>query len=71
VALSRQEFAVLERLLRAAGAPVSAETLLERVWDEDIDPFATIVRVTTRGLRRELGEPHVVETVTGVGYRLR
>ncbi|MFI9248742.1 response regulator transcription factor [Streptomyces sp. NPDC053069] len=71
VALSRKEFAVLEELLRAAGAPVSAETLLERVWDENVDPFTTIVRVTVRGLRRKLGEPQVVETVTGVGYRVR
>ncbi|MEU1407925.1 response regulator transcription factor [Streptomyces sp. NPDC005728] len=71
VALSRKEFAVLEELLRAAGAPVSAEMLLERVWDENIDPFTTIVRVTIRGLRRKLGEPQVVETVTGVGYRVR
>jgi DNA-binding response OmpR family regulator len=71
VALSRKEFAVLEELLRAAGAPVSAEMLLERVWDENIDPFTTIVRVTVRGLRRKLGEPQVVETVTGVGYRVR
>ncbi|MEU6064523.1 MULTISPECIES: response regulator transcription factor [Streptomyces] len=71
VDLSRKEFAVLEELLRAGGAPVSAETLLERVWDENIDPFTTIVRVTVRGLRRKLGEPQVVETLTGVGYRVR
>ncbi|MGW4157880.1 winged helix-turn-helix domain-containing protein, partial [Micromonospora chersina] len=44
---------------------------LERVWDENIDPFTTIVRVTIRGLRRKLGEPGIVETVTGVGYRVR
>ncbi|MDX3071651.1 response regulator transcription factor [Streptomyces sp. NPDC058691] len=71
VALSRKEFAVLEELLRARGGPVSAEELLERVWDENIDPFTTIVRVTIRGLRRKLGDPGVVETVTGVGYRIR
>ncbi|MEU4493034.1 response regulator transcription factor [Streptomyces sp. NPDC023998] len=71
VALSRKEFAVLEELLRAQGAPVSAEMLLERVWDENIDPFTTIVRVTIRGLRRKLGEPQIVETITGVGYRIR
>ncbi|MEU2154218.1 response regulator transcription factor [Streptomyces sp. NPDC019396] len=71
IALSRKEFAVLEELLRAQGAPVSAEMLLERVWDENIDPFTTIVRVTIRSLRRKLGGPGVVETVTGVGYRVR
>ncbi|MCF3135699.1 response regulator transcription factor [Streptomyces olivochromogenes] len=71
VDLSRKEFAVLEELLRADGAPVSAEALLERVWDENIDPFTTIVRVTMRGLRRKLGAPQAVETVTGVGYRVR
>lgn len=68
---SRKEFAVLEELLRGQGGPVSAEQLLERVWDENIDPFTTIVRVTIRSLRRKLGEPAVVETVTGVGYRIR
>lgn len=71
VALSRREFAVLEELLRADGATVSAEDLLERVWDEHIDPFTTIVRVTMRSLRRKLGDPPVIETVTGVGYRIR
>ncbi|MFF7678888.1 response regulator transcription factor [Actinacidiphila glaucinigra] len=71
VQLSRKEFAVLEELLRGQGGPVSAEQLLERVWDENIDPFTTIVRVTIRSLRRKLGEPAVVETVTGVGYRIR
>jgi DNA-binding response OmpR family regulator len=71
VALSRKEFAVLEELLRAEGAFVSAEDLLERVWDENIDPFTTIVRVTIRGLRRKLGEPPVVQTEPGVGYRIR
>ncbi|MEU5538802.1 response regulator transcription factor [Streptomyces sp. NPDC020362] len=71
IALSRKEFAVLEELLRAEGAPVSAEELLERVWDENVDPFTTVVRVTIRSLRRKLGEPTPVETVTGVGYRLR
>jgi DNA-binding response OmpR family regulator len=71
IPLSRKEFAVLEELLRAEGAYVSAEDLLERVWDENIDPFTTIVRVTIRGLRRKLGDPPVVETETGVGYRIR
>jgi len=71
ISLSRKEFAVLEELLRAEGAFVSAEDLLERVWDENIDPFTTIVRGTIRGLRRKLGDPPVVETVAGVGYRIR
>jgi DNA-binding response OmpR family regulator len=71
VPLSRKEFAVLEELLRADGAFVSAEALLERVWDENIDPFTTIVRGTIRGLRRKLGDPPVVETEAGVGYRIR
>ena len=70
IGLSRKEFALLEELLRARGATVSAETLLEKVWDENTDPFSTIVRVTMRGLRRKLGEPPVIETVTGVGYRI-
>ncbi|WP_307130741.1 response regulator transcription factor [Streptomyces aurantiacus] len=69
--LSRKEFAVLEELLRADGAPVSAEQLLERAWDENTDPFSTIVRVTVGSLRRKLGEPNVIETLTGTGYRLR
>jgi len=68
--LSRKEFAVLEELLRAEGSLVSAEDLLERVWDENIDPFTTIVRVTIRGLRRKLGDPPVVLTEPGVGYRI-
>ncbi|GAA2066868.1 response regulator transcription factor [Catenulispora yoronensis] len=71
VVLARNEFAVLEELLRAQGAPVSAEELLERAWDENIDPFTTIVRVTIRSLRRKLGEPAVIETLTGVGYVIR
>ncbi|NUR57137.1 MAG: response regulator transcription factor [Catenulispora sp.] len=71
VVLARNEFAVLEELLRAEGAPVSAEELLERAWDENIDPFTTIVRVTIRSLRKKLGEPGVIETLTGVGYVIR
>ncbi|MER6463795.1 response regulator transcription factor [Streptomyces sp. NPDC001288] len=71
ITLSRKEFAVLEELLRAEGAPVSAEQLLERAWDESIDPFSTIARVTINSLRRKLGEPNPIETVTGAGYRLR
>jgi DNA-binding response OmpR family regulator len=70
VGLSRKEFAVLEELLRAAGAVVSAEQLLERAWDENIDPFTNVVRVTVMTLRRKLGAPPIVETVPGVGYQI-
>jgi DNA-binding response OmpR family regulator len=70
VPLSRKEFAVLVELLRADGSVVSAEELLERAWDEHIDPFTNVVRVTVMKLRRKLGEPPVVETVPGVGYRI-
>ena len=68
--LTRKEFGVLEELLRAGGAVVSSEELLERVWDENADPFTTIVRVTVMTLRKKLGEPQVLQTVVGVGYRL-
>jgi DNA-binding response OmpR family regulator len=68
--LTRKEFGVLEQLLRAGGAVVSSEELLERVWDEYADPFTTTVRVTVMTLRKKLGEPAVVETVVGSGYRL-
>jgi DNA-binding response OmpR family regulator len=70
VELANREFAVLAELLRAEGAIVSHEELLERVWDEHIDPFTNVVRVTMMKLRKKLGEPPVVETVTGAGYRL-
>ncbi len=68
--LTRKEFAVLEELLRADGGVVSAEDLLERAWDENIDPFSNIVRVAVATLRRKLGTPPVIHTVTGAGYRL-
>jgi two-component system response regulator VanR len=68
--LARKEFAVLEALMSAGGATVSAEELLERVWDEHIDPFTNVVRMTIMTLRRKLGDPPVVETVIGVGYRM-
>ncbi len=68
--LTRKELGVLEELLRAEGAVVSSEELLERVWDEYADPFTTTVRVTVMTLRRKLGDPPVVETVVGSGYRL-
>lgn len=67
--LSRKEFAVLEVLMRAEGAVVSAEHLLEKAWDEQIDPFTNVVRVTIMTLRRKLGQPPLIETVPGVGYR--
>ncbi len=70
VALSPKEFGVLEVLLRADGTVVSPEELLERVWDEHTDPFTNTVRVTVMNLRRKLGEPPLVETVIGTGYRL-
>jgi two-component system, OmpR family, response regulator VanR len=70
VTLARKEFAVLETLMSAEGATVSAEQLLERVWDEHADPFTNVVRMTIMTLRRKLGEPAVVQTVIGVGYRM-
>lgn len=70
IELARKEFAVLETLMSAGGATVSAEELLERVWDEHIDPFTNVVRMTIMTLRRKLGDPPVIETVIGVGYRL-
>jgi len=70
VTLARKEFAVLETLMSAEGATVSAEQLLERVWDEHADPFTNVVRMTIMTLRRKLGDPPVVQTVIGVGYRM-
>ena len=70
VELTRKEFGVLEVLLAARGAVVSSEELLDRVWDENADPFTTTVRVTVMTLRRKLGAPGVVETVVGAGYRV-
>jgi len=68
--LTPKEFAVLEVLLGAAGAAVSSEELLRRVWDENADPFTNTVRMTVSTLRRKLGEPPLIETVTGAGYRV-
>ncbi len=70
VRLGRKEFGVLEELMRSGGAVVSAEQLLEKVWDEHTDPLSNVVRVTVMSLRKKLGEPAVVGTVVGVGYRL-
>ena len=71
VALTKKEFGVLEVLLTADGGVVSAEDLLEKVWDEHADPFSNTVSVTVSRLRRKLGSPSPIETVTGCGYRLR
>jgi len=70
VELSPKEFGVLEALLASDGAVMSAEALLERVWDEHVDPFSNVVRVTVMTLRKRLGEPAVIETVVGAGYRV-
>jgi DNA-binding response OmpR family regulator len=68
--LSPKQFAVLRLLLAAGGAVVGADTLLERVWGDGIDPGTNTIRVTIATLRRKLGEPPLIETVNGVGYRL-
>ena len=68
--LTVKELGVLEVLLGADGAVVSAEELLERIWDEHADPFTNTVRVTVGTLRRKLGDPPVIETVVGAGYRI-
>jgi DNA-binding response OmpR family regulator len=68
--LTAREFGVLVELVRADGAAVSAETLLERVWDEHADPFTTSVRVIMSRLRAKLGDPPLIDTVVGVGYRI-
>jgi DNA-binding response OmpR family regulator len=68
--LGPKEFGVLELLLAAQGRVVSAEELLERVWDEMADPFTTAVKVTISRLRRKLGDPPVIETLAQAGYRI-
>ena len=70
LSLTRKELGVLEVLMAADGAVVSAEELLERVWDENADLFTRTVAVTVGRLRRKLGEPEVIETVVGAGYRV-
>ncbi|WP_203920290.1 response regulator transcription factor [Rugosimonospora africana] len=70
LSLTRKEFGVLEMLAAADGAVVSAEDLLEHVWDTTADPFSNIVSVTLTRLRRKLGAPPLIETVVGSGYRL-
>ncbi len=68
--LSPKELTVLELLMRAQGAVISAEQLLARGWDEAADPFSNVVKVTVSRLRRKLGEPPIIETVPGGGYRI-
>ncbi|MFI5914496.1 response regulator transcription factor [Dactylosporangium sp. NPDC051541] len=68
--LTTKELAVLEILMGADGAVVSSEALLDRAWDEHADPFTATVRVTVARLRRKLGDPPLIETVVGAGYRL-
>jgi DNA-binding response OmpR family regulator len=69
--LTRKELGVLELLLASGDRVLSAEELLEHVWDENADPFTTTVRTTIARLRRKLGKPDAIETVTGSGYRIR
>jgi DNA-binding response OmpR family regulator len=71
IALTRKEFGLLTELMRAYGELVSAEDLLNRVWDEHADPFTTAVRTTVKTLRHKLGDPDPIVTVVGRGYRLR
>jgi DNA-binding response OmpR family regulator len=68
--LSPKELAVLELLLAARGTVISSEQLLERAWDSAADPFSNVVKVTISRLRRKLGEPPIIETVPGGGYRI-
>ncbi len=70
VALTRKQFAVLEVLVAAEGGVISAEELLNRAWDENADPFTNAVRITVSALRKRLGEPWLIATVPGVGYRI-
>lgn len=70
LSLTRKEFGVLEVLMAADGQVVSAEELLEKVWDENTDPFTNAIRITVMTLRRKLGDPPMIETVVGVGYKL-
>jgi DNA-binding response OmpR family regulator len=70
LALTPKEFAVLECLLAADGRPVTAEELLQRVWDGDANPFTTTVKSTINRLRVKLGAPPVIQTVRESGYRI-
>ncbi|WP_402839810.1 response regulator transcription factor [Microbacterium sp. GXS0129] len=70
IRLTPKEFAVLEILLRANGGVVSAETLLEKAWDENANPFTNTIRVTVSAVRKKLGEPGIIDTIPGSGYRI-
>ena len=70
VALTRKQFAVLEVLVAADGGVISAEALLEQAWDQNADPLTNAVRITVSALRKRLGEPWLIATVPGVGYRI-
>jgi DNA-binding response OmpR family regulator len=70
IELTPREFAVLEALMAADGAVLSNDELVRRVWDENADPFTNSVRMTVLRLRRKLGEPQLIETVKGAGYRI-
>jgi DNA-binding response OmpR family regulator len=70
LSLTNREFAVLEELMSVDGAIVSAEQLMERVWDDRLDPFSNAVRVTMLTLRRKLGDPTLITTIPGAGYRM-
>jgi two-component system, OmpR family, response regulator VanR len=70
VDLTPREFAVLESLMAADGAVLSNDELVRRVWDENADPFTNSVRMTVLRLRRKLGDPPLIETVKGAGYRI-
>ena len=67
--LPPKEFAVLHTLMKADGGVLSAETILEKAWDANADPFTNTIRVTISNLRKRLGEPWVIQTVPGAGYR--
>ena len=68
VQLTKKEFSVLELLMKAGGGAVSAETILEKAWDENANPFTNTVKVTISNLRRKLGNPAIITTLPGVGY---
>jgi two-component system response regulator VanR len=70
IALTRKQFAVLEVLVAAQGGVLSAEALLEAAWDEHANPFTNAVRITVSALRKRLGQPWIIDTVAGVGYRI-
>ena len=70
VPLTPHPFALREALVAAEGGVVSAEELLERAWDQNADPFTNAVRITVSALRKRLGEPWIIATVAGAGYRI-